>query len=875
MPFDMPRGPLSARSAVVLAALVVTFVWVPALSAQRLPSTVVPEHYALSLTPDLQAETFDGEVRIRVKLLEPTSRIVLHAAGLNVISAGITAGQQIYGATVVPDPGSETITLTIPTGIGPGDAELVLSYRGRLTRTLRGLYISEANDRKYAVTQLQATDARRMFPAFDEPRFKATFDIQVTVDAGDTAISNGSAETVRPAAAGKRIFDFATTRPMSTYLVALAIGDFECRERLVGKTPLRVCATPGNAALTDFAMQAAEASLDYLNRYFLIEYPFQKLDLVAIPDFAAGAMENTGAVFFREALLLVESDAALSVRKRAAAVIAHELAHMWFGNLVTMTWWDDLWLNEGFATWMEAKIIGAWQAEWDVELDELQATHRVMAVDSRRSTRAIRTAVETPAEIEALFDPIAYDKTAAVLGMVESFVGAEAWQRGLNAYLQEFQFANAAAEDFWRVMTRVTEKPVDRIMASFVTRPGLPLVTVETACTANETMVSVSQQRFSTSGPQPAEPWTVPVCFETRGDADADSCLLLDSRSARETWPGCRTWVVGNAGAEGYYRTAHGPAALDRLIRANAELAADERLMLVDDQWALVRSDGGDVSAFLHTTAALAGDVRAPLVLGTVGARLRYIHEYLATEDTRPAFERWVRERFQPMLEHTDKILTHSETLERRRAALISIVGAVGRDPQVLAKAADEVRRYLEAPATNPLGPDVLDVYIGLAAVTGDAGLYDAYRKRAEAAETPAERYRFLYGLTMFRDELLAHRTFDYALSASVRAQDRALLLGRMLANPAIRDLTWRQMQTYWSQLQAGVGAFGGTTRLIEALGAFCDRQRLNEIEAFFAKHPVPGAARTLSQTVEDIESCAALAESDRSDLSEVLSTRR
>ncbi len=356
--------------------------------AQRLPAGVVPIHYDISVAPDLAAAAFTGDVTIRVSLSKPSSRIVLNAAEITFKDVRITAGGITQTATVTLDAKNEQAVFSVPRAVPAGEAQIAIRYDGILNDDLRGLYLSKANNRRYAVTQLEATDARRMFPSFDEPAFKATYALSATIDAGDHAISNGAVVSDTPGpGAGKHTLRFETTPKMSTYLVALAVGDFECRGGTADGIPVRICATPDKKALTGFALEATQAIVQYFNDYYTITYPFKKLDIVAVPDFAAGAMENTAAIFYREALLLADDNASLPVRKSIAEVLAHEIAHQWFGNLVTMQWWDDIWLNEGFANWAMSKPLKAWRPDWHVELDEIEDNHVAMGLDSLRSTR--------------------------------------------------------------------------------------------------------------------------------------------------------------------------------------------------------------------------------------------------------------------------------------------------------------------------------------------------------------------------------------------------------------------------------------------------------------------------------------------------------
>src|SRR5688572_133635 len=452
-------------------------------SAQRLPATVTPVHYDITVSPRLADAKFSGREAITLRVSAATSKIVLNAAEITFGDVSISAGGRQQRAVVTLDATKEQATFSFPNPVPAGDAELTIVYNGILNDDLRGLYLSKANNRRYAVTQLEATDARRMFPSFDEPAFKATFALTAIIDEKDHAISNGAVVSDTPGpAAGQHTVKFETTPKMSTYLVALAVGDFECNSGSADGIPVRICATPDKKQLTGFALESTQKIVEYLNRYYAIKYPFKKLDIVAVPDFAAGAMENTAAIFYRETLLLAAPDASVGQRKAIAGVLAHEIAHQWFGNLVTMQWWDDIWLNEGFANWMMSKPLKAWRPDWKVELDEVQDNHAAMNLDSLRATRPIRSKASTPAESGELFDPIAYEKGAAVLRMLEQWVGEEDFQKEVNAYIEKFKYRNARAEDFWGTLTTATGKPVDRVMASFVDQPGLPLIAIDLKC---------------------------------------------------------------------------------------------------------------------------------------------------------------------------------------------------------------------------------------------------------------------------------------------------------------------------------------------------------------------------------------------------------
>ena len=528
------------------------------------------------MAPDLAAAKFGGEVAIRVRVVKPTTTITLNAAEITFGEVTIRAGGRSQTAKVTLDEAKEQATFTVPTAVGAGDAEIHIKYDGILNDDLRGLYLSQANNRRYAVTQLEATDARRMFPSFDEPAFKATFALTAIIDRADSAISNGSVLSDTPGPGeGKHTIKFDATPKMSTYLVALAVGDFVCNGATTDGIPIRICSTPDKKQLTGFALQSAQEILKYLNGYYSIKYPFKKLDVVAVPDFAAGAMENTAAIFYRETFLLADESASVSTRKTIAAVLAHEMAHQWFGDLVTMQWWDDLWLNEGFANWMQTKPIKAWKPEWDVELDEVQDNQTAMNLDSLNTTRTVRTKAETPAEINELFDPIAYEKGAALLRMIEGWVGEADFRKGVNAYIERYQYGNARAEDFWGTIAKTTGKPVDRVMQTFVDQPGVPVVTAELKCGSGGTSeVVLSQERYVRDPAAPPKPqvWQIPVCL--RAASGKISCDVLDAPKESIKLDECPEWLLGNAGARGYYRTASSPELVRRLSDHVAPLVA-------------------------------------------------------------------------------------------------------------------------------------------------------------------------------------------------------------------------------------------------------------------------------------------------------------
>src|SRR5260370_4744835 len=430
----------------VICSMIIT---ASCLQAQRLPEIAVPENYKLTFAPDLATDTLAGQEEITLHMLKPSNVIGLNAAEIDFEAVMVHLGEDTLMGKVTNGPENQMVTLTFDKPIPAGPALLHIHYKGKLNNQLRGLYLSRANGRKYAVSQLEAVDARRTLPSFDDPSYKATFDVTVIADKGDTAISNGKiiSDTLGPGE-NQHTIKFSTTPKMSSYLVALAVGDFYCQEGSQDGIPIRVCATPDKKNLLSFALESAEHILHFYDNYYSIKYPYGKLDILAAPDFEAGAMENTAAIFYRETLLTIDDKtASVDAHKQVANVLGHEMAHQWFGDLVTMKWWDDIWLTEGFAPWIWRKPVADWKQDWDLDIDKARATSMALNTDSLQHTRPIRAKAETPNQIDELFDGIAYGKAASVLRMIEAYVGPEVFRKGVNAYLEKHAYGNATSED--------------------------------------------------------------------------------------------------------------------------------------------------------------------------------------------------------------------------------------------------------------------------------------------------------------------------------------------------------------------------------------------------------------------------------------------
>ena len=826
---------------------------------QRLPEIAFPTNYQLTLTPDLNKDKFAGNETIQVRVLKPTSTITLNALDINFEEASITAAGKEQPAKVAFDKDKEIATLTMTNQLPAGIASIHIVYSGTLNEQSRGFFLSKAGDRKYAVTQFEATDARRAFPSFDEPAYKATFDITAVVDKGDVAISNSPviSDTAGPGE-GKHTVKFATTPKMSSYLVALVVGNFESIGGSADGIAIRLWAPPGKKEMGTFAMTVAEQCMKYYNQYFGIKYPFKKLDLIAVPDFF-GAMENTAAITFRDSLLLLdEKQASVSAKKAIAATIAHEMSHQWFGDLVTMGWWDDIWLNEGFATWMESKPIAEWQSQWNVNLDYVLGTGGALFIDSLQNTRPIYQKAETPAQIVELFDTIAYVKTAAVLRMLESYLGEQSFRSGVNAYLQAHAYGNATRSDFWKALADASGKPVDRIMQGFVDQPGAPMVSVTVQCNGDQTIVQLSQHRFyydkSLLEAPSAALWQVPMSLKGAGVGDRRE--LLTRQQQRFSIAHCDPWVFGNANGDGYYRVRYDGKNLQRMASdAETKLSPAERVVLVRDVWNAVLAGQQPIADFLELVQTLAGEPNSAVV-GQMKAGLIYIGDYLISGLDRDKYQAWVRNLLQPRFEQVGWQPAAGEDENRKalRAQVIDILGYIGRDTEVLKTARQLATKALED--SLAIDPSIADVVFLDAALEGDVDLYNRIMAHLKSAKTSPQQYhRYLLMLAQFSDRSLLQRTLDLALSPEVSSQDRLELIAEVMRNPAGRKLGWDFVESHWQDVSKTAVGFNAAV-LVWPTWGFCDPQLRDQVRAFFTQHPVPEVERDLRQAQENAGYC-------------------
>jgi puromycin-sensitive aminopeptidase len=840
------------------------------LDPYRLPRTAVPSRYDIRLEPDLVALTFSGEETITLTVTEALTEITMNAVELTVTEAVIEDGRgRSLHATAVVDEASERCRLTFADAVTPGSWRLRLVFRGTLNDKLRGFYRSVYKDprgmsRTMAATQFEATDARRAFPCWDEPAFKAVFSVTLVVDPSLTVVSNTAVKSEKTDK-GRKVVAFADTIKMSTYLVAFVVGDLEATDVVhVGRTPMRVWCVPGKKRLAAFGQEIGAASLKFFEEYYGVPYPGDKLDLLAIPDFAAGAMENLGAITFRETALLVDEHAASHAElERVADVVAHENAHMWFGDLVTMTWWNGIWLNEAFATFMEMLAVDAWKPEWQRWATFGASRAAALAVDGLHSTRPIEFPVTAPREADAMFDVLTYEKGASVLRMLEQYLGPNVFREGVRQYLGKHQYDNADTGDLWAALGTASNQPIPAVMDGWIFKPGYPVVT---ASVDEGGHLVLTQQRFNylrePLAPGKAEPayrWHVPIQLRvnTKAGTETQRVLLTDGE-ARLRMPDGMQSVVVNEGGHGFYRVRYAGDLLQHVLGGLPSMASIERFNLVNDAWAVTAAGLMTVPEYLDVTARFR-DERDRNVWTTLIGSLSSLNR-LARPADRPRLAALVRDRLSPAfkaLGWTPRA-GEDELTRQLRGDLVRALGIVGNDPGVQAKAEElYVAHLADAGAVDP---NVLPALIAVLAHAGDARRYDEFLARFRAASTPQEEQRYLYALTTFQSVALLDRTLERAINGEIRTQDAPFVVRSMLMSVYGRERAWEFVKASWDTMDRMYPKHG-TRRMAEGVTGLTTPELEADVHRFFAERRIELGGKTLAQYLEQLRVAVTLRE--------------
>jgi len=808
----------------------------------RLPKTAVPLEYDLQLKPDLHNFTFEGVETINLKILKKTKVLTLHSKELEIVTAearpnalGLASAQF---AQISYNEKQETVNLSFKNFIPIGNTRVTLVFKGILNDKMRGFYRSkyhtEDKEHYMATTQFEATDARRAFPCFDEPAHKAVFHVSLVIPNGKIAISNTLPSLVKEHESGYQIIRFAPTPKMSTYLLAFIVGDFEHLEaKTNNKTLVRVFTTPGKKHQAKFSLEMAVRTLEFYEKYFDIKYPLKTLDMVAIPDFASGAMENWGLVTYRESAILVdEQHSSTSNKQWVALVIAHELAHQWFGNLVTMEWWTHLWLNEGFASYIEYLAVDKLFPKWDIWTQFSTNDQGVaLRLDSLKNTHPIEVKVHHPDEIGEIFDEVSYSKGASVIRMLADYLGEKDFRDGLRYYLKKHSYKNTETIHLWQAFEKVSKKPVSKIMHNWTSKSGYPVVKVNLV----KNKLSLTQERFFAS----------PISKKKSNDKTKWHIPnLVPSKN----------FMKLNLGEAGFYRVAYSKDLLDKLREPvlKKTLSPRDRLGIVRDLFALAEAGTIPTTNALEFLSAYKNENNYTVWL-EIATGLNKIAQLLAHTPLQDKLNTIISNLFYPIVKelgwNKKEGESHTDTL--LRALAISQAGLAG-NKQIISEAK---KHFAMMQKGEYILPDIRSAIYTIVASQGKNKDYKILLEKYKNEKLHEEKNRIGSALGNFKDLKILKSVCEFAISKDVRVQDTVGIISSVGANSHGRDIWWNFVENNWQTLVSRYGAGGHTlSRLVKAISGSAEEKHLKSFKKFFATHDAPGAKRAIDQVIERLE---------------------
>lgn len=852
----------------------------------QLPKEVTPTHYALRLDVDPRQERFSGEVRIRTDISDTRAHIWLHGKNLQVSDARVQfGGRNVAAKFQMIEPDIGLARLDLDEAIGPGEAVLQIQYDAPYDHNLQGLYQVHHDGEKYAFTQFESHFARQCFPSFDEPRFKTPFDIQVVTYAEDVAVTTTAEVSRKTLSPGRTEIQFGTTAALPTYLIAFAVGPLDVvdagplppagvrKEAL----PFRGVAAKGKGPQLKYAMEHTGPLLEALEAYFGRPYPFSKLDIIAVPDFASGAMENVGAVTFRETLLLLDPDnAPIEQRKGFSSVMAHELAHMWFGNLVTMPWWDDIWLNEAFATWMAARIVTTVHPEYDGDVALQERVQRAMQQDSLVSARQIRQPIESTHDIRNAFDSITYSKGGGVLDMFERYLGENTFQEGLRRYMERHQYGSATYADLLTALSQAAERDVTTSFESFLFQPGLPHLETRLSC-EKKPVLHLSQSRFLPVGStgETNQAWQIPICARYgKGDAVHESCTLLRDREGTLALDFCPDWFMPNAQGSGYFRFSLPGKDLEALLsEGRPHLSTKERLAIADALNGSIAAASMPADDIFARVPVLTQDPHRAVVLAPV-SWLEFAADHLVKPEEQKRVYAFAQKSYRPVLQKlglAPKGQEEAGDVRQLRSGVVGFLALAMADEDTLNQAAALGRAYIGFAGDNEIHPDAVEPSLvgnAMAAAVRKEGqpFFDALLAHLEKSQDALLRSYLVRAMSHATEPELAKRARELSIDPRLRGNERLIPLFVQSGQSQTRADAWKfVMDNYDALVEVLPNTHLGAVPYVAS--PFCEETTANEVEAFFAPRvaELPGGPRNLASVLESIKLCAVRAERHRS----------
>ncbi|BFZ15413.1 hypothetical protein BsWGS_18452 [Bradybaena similaris] len=833
---------------------------------ERLPKTVVPSNYKIRLTPDLHKFVFDGYEEIKVDITSSVNEIKLNASEITIQEAIYKGGAAEVAAKVHYNKEQEEVTLEFPSAVGPGSGVLSIKFTGELNDKMKGFYRSKytigEEERFAAVTQFEATDARRAFPCWDEPAVKATFDITLVVPKDRVALSNMNVVSEKDADGNLKEVTYATTPIMSTYLVAFVVGEYDYIEAHDEDNVLvRVYTPVGKTEQGKFALDVAVKTLPFYKKYFGIAYPLPKVDLIAIADFSAGAMENWGLITYRETALLVDpQNTSARVKQWVALVVGHELAHQWFGNLVTMEWWTHLWLNEGFASWIEYLCVDYCFPEYDVWTQFVNNDlGQALSMDALNNSHPIEVEVGHPSEVDEIFDAISYSKGSSVIRMLHEYLGDKDFRKGMNLYLTRHQYQNTFTEDLWQALEEASDKPVGEMMKTWTKQMGFPVLKVSQEQDGANRKIKVSQSKFTADGSPASEGyrWMVPVLASSKAEPSKHVVLgLLQTDHQEYVLPDVPAghWVKLNAGTVGVYRVMYTSEMLEALVPAVKDLSLPpkDRLGLQSDLFALSRAGLTSAVDVLKVAEAFVNETDFT-VWSNLSSNISSFSTILQHTEAYPAFKKFIRKMFSKIAASVgwDAKPGEDSLVPMLREVVLTRMGFSGDEATV----AEANRRFdVHCNGSAKLPADLRSAVYNTVLYNGDKTSLDKIMKLYDEADMQEEKVRISRAMGSVQDSELIQRVLNFSLSDKVRSQDTVFVIAGTTGTVAGRELAWKFFRDNFKLLNDRYEGGFLLSRLVQSTSNhFVTEEKALEVEAFFKEHPVPAAERTVQQNIENI----------------------
>ncbi|MGI9173152.1 MAG: M1 family metallopeptidase [Chthoniobacterales bacterium] len=828
----------------------------------KLPKDVVPQEYAIRITPDIAKSTFTGAETIKLDVRKPVREIVLNALAIEIANVSLD-DKAVPPSGIKLDPAQQTLTITAPAEISPGSHTLALKFSGKINQQGQGLYRAPYQDAKGAKkvmlgTQFEATDARRMFPCWDEPIFRARFQLTAVIPENMTAVSNMPIEHEAKIAGGKEV-RFAATPSMASYLNVLCVGELDAIEKKSEGILHRVVATRGKAEQGHYALESAAQIIDYYNDYFGTPYPLPKLDEIAVPGGFGGAMENWGGItYFETALLYDPNESSASTKQGIYSVIAHEAAHQWFGDLVTMAWWDNLWLNEGFASWMGSKCTAKFNPDWEVWLERStprDPTRRAgipkeaaMESDARSTTHPIQQPVATEADANSAFDDITYKKGQSFIRMLESFLGEDTFRAGIRKYIARHKYSNTTTTDLWNALADSSGKPVAEIAANWTEQPGFPVVQIERG---DGGKIKLTQERFTINYPDaPKLLWKIPLTYSV-ADAKAPASLLMTDESAEIADIPAGRAVKFNVEGAGNYRVQYDDASWKLLLAELSHLGVADRVNLLGDAWAFVQAGRVPLAIYLDLVEKL--PTKTELAeREQIMTTFAQIDGLLAGDPAQETFRKYAISILRPSFDALgwEPKAGEPPRTSRLRASLITALADLG-DADVIAGAQKRFAAFLSD--RKSLAPDLRAPVFAAVGKSADEKTWEKLHALAHASTRLEEKQNYYFALTATTDPKLAQRALGISLTDELPTSRAVAIVPAVARNGGHPEMAWNFAKEHMEELLAKSDSLGANRYAPSLFNFFSDPARIDELQSYAKDNLSPAAAKPVAQAVDEI----------------------